>query len=193
MKYLVYFLVFSLFAMSSSSPLAAQRASQGFDCGFCEFLMFTIYGYIAENSTQSEVTAIVDKICNYIPTQYTEVCTQFIAIYAPDIIMFIMRHETPEAICKQIGLCNATSLQSMQQCGDKIDSYRLCKASRFLKRRQPSLSVLQAVENTCELMDHKKSRFCNDAITREVISVLTENDGMSCDAICTSTLRGISA
>jgi len=78
--------------------------------------MFSIEGYLSENSTEAEVQAVVEKICNYIPAQYTELCDELIATYAPDIVEFMLRHESPQKICDSIGLCNSTVHLSPSYC-----------------------------------------------------------------------------
>jgi hypothetical protein len=42
------------------------RQNSDFDCGFCEFIVSFIYGYLTTNSTESEIVHTVDGICNYV-------------------------------------------------------------------------------------------------------------------------------
>src|SRR5690348_13552654 len=46
--------------------------SDSYECPFCELVMFTIYSYITENSTQQQVQTVVSEVCNYVPTNDAE-------------------------------------------------------------------------------------------------------------------------
>ncbi len=56
----------------SSLPLVTPSVPGSFDCGFCEFIITLIYGFIAENSTEQQIIEVVDGICTYVPTSLTE-------------------------------------------------------------------------------------------------------------------------
>ncbi len=73
-----------LFWVFMSCALLAHAAQSGaqlpklipqvgaFECGFCEFIIFTAYSYITANTTESEIATIVAGICSYVPASYQE-------------------------------------------------------------------------------------------------------------------------
>lgn len=61
----------------NSLVIQSKIEIQGFDCSFCEFLLFLIYGYITENSTEQDIVHIVDGICAYVPANFTQIVKTF--------------------------------------------------------------------------------------------------------------------
>ena len=74
--FLLFVLGSNLFVSTANAVKLAQQKPSGFklpirqtgdfDCGFCEFIVTFIYGYLTFNSTESEIVHTVDGICNYV-------------------------------------------------------------------------------------------------------------------------------
>lgn len=52
-----------------------------FECGFCEFIIFTAYSYITANTTESEIASIVAGICSYVPASYQQLVSLVLRVY----------------------------------------------------------------------------------------------------------------
>jgi hypothetical protein len=73
-----------------------------FQCGFCEFIIFSIYGYLSENSTEKTIIQTVDGICNYIPANYenlVSVCSLKMRNGFFFLLFFLFRHTRFFMIC----------------------------------------------------------------------------------------------
>jgi len=84
-------------------------SARSYECGFCELVMYTIYTYLTQNSTESEIANVVQQICAYVPTNEESFCKSIISTYGPEIVELIVQKETPDQICLQLGFCNATA------------------------------------------------------------------------------------
>jgi hypothetical protein len=61
-------------------PRSALTA-RSYECGFCELVMYTIYTYLTQNSTESEVANVVAQICDYVPNnEEAFVCNLFLLL-----------------------------------------------------------------------------------------------------------------
>jgi len=81
--------------------------------------MYTIYTYLTQNSTESEVANVVAQICDYVPTNEEAFCKSIISTYGPEIIELIVQKETPDQICFQLGFCNSTQTSETNELWKK--------------------------------------------------------------------------
>jgi len=150
--------------------LSDRHGVCSFQCGFCEFIIFTIYGYLSENSTEKTIIQTVDSICDYVPASYASLCDSFIGSYGPEIIQLLIKKESPTTICTQIGICNSTS--------NALGS----SSSSFYNQSFSTLEDTQKLEcMICHLLsEHQKSSL---QIDEKVDGKLKNNDPAS---ICSS-------
>jgi len=91
-------------------PPTLSPTADSFDCGFCEFIITLIYGFVAENSTESQIITVVDGICAYVPNSLSALCDSFIDEYGPTIIYLLLQRESPSFVCTILTLCNDTTV-----------------------------------------------------------------------------------
>lgn len=73
-------------------------------CEGCVFITNIIEKIVFSNKTIDEIEKNVEKICNIV-LKYSIICDNIVEKYIPLIVILIKEKETPETICKQIGLC----------------------------------------------------------------------------------------
>jgi len=79
------------------------------DCDICYVILGIIASFVSVNSTQSEIAAIVAKVCDYVEESYKSFCVDMIETFGPMIIELLVQKEPPLYICSAIGFCNETS------------------------------------------------------------------------------------
>ena len=67
---LFLFLIITVSTLSLNNVVDIKTAlTPGiYECGFCEFVIFTIYTYVTSSSTESQIATVVDEVCNYVPS-----------------------------------------------------------------------------------------------------------------------------
>eukprot|EP01117_Protostelium_nocturnum_P001472 TRINITY_DN11778_c0_g1_i1.p1 TRINITY_DN11778_c0_g1~~TRINITY_DN11778_c0_g1_i1.p1 ORF type:complete len:147 (-),score=36.95 TRINITY_DN11778_c0_g1_i1:40-480(-) len=94
-QFLVALFVFSMFAQAQST----------YTCAICEIVLYTAKGYLSESSTEQQIAAVLKKVCDYVPSNYTSVCGALVETYGPEIIKDLLDHQDPEQICESIQFC----------------------------------------------------------------------------------------
>jgi saposin len=74
-------------------------------CEICELVVNLIKQAAGANSSEAEVQAILDKICDLFPDTLKEECTAFVNEYGPQIIQLIVKNIDAKTICGDIDLC----------------------------------------------------------------------------------------
>jgi len=76
------------------------------DCSDCTQLVQWIESWVAQNSTETEITLYLETVCTLIPG-YTTLCDQIIENELPVIIQYLENNESPSTVCGQIGVCSS--------------------------------------------------------------------------------------
>jgi hypothetical protein len=64
-----------------------------------------IDGYLQQNYTQAQITKQLEVACALSPAPFRAQCDAFVDYYAPLIISYIAKYESPASACAQLGLC----------------------------------------------------------------------------------------
>lgn len=83
------------------------RMNSGLECTVCEYALGWVEKEIAGNFTVSKIEGALEKVCGILPKSYTSLCDNLVESYTPEIINFILQKESPDVICKMIGLCSS--------------------------------------------------------------------------------------
>jgi len=76
------------------------------DCSDCTQLVQWIENWVAQNSTETEITLYLETVCTLIPG-YTTLCDQIVENELPVIIEYLENNESPSTVCGQIGMCSS--------------------------------------------------------------------------------------
>ena len=77
-------------AVLSLSVQAATIRPKGELCQICQFAVASAEAYIAQNSTEAEVEAFLDRLCDVLPAEFSSGCTGFVNEYLPKAVHFIL-------------------------------------------------------------------------------------------------------
>ncbi|XP_043094635.1 surfactant protein Bb isoform X2 [Puntigrus tetrazona] len=89
-------------------------------CNFCVFLIKTIESMLPKEKTEEAIVNLLDKICDYVPSQYKDTCNNFIEKYGKQLVDLLLSSLSPKAICSALGLClfqeTPLSLSDCESC-----------------------------------------------------------------------------
>ncbi|XP_062575849.1 prosaposin-like isoform X2 [Saccostrea cucullata] len=78
-------------------------------CEVCEMILNYLDEALKENKTVAAVEALLDQVCNFLPTTFKEECDTLVAQYGPVIAQLISQLMDPKKICEEIKLCASKS------------------------------------------------------------------------------------
>merc|ERR1739848_211251 len=116
--------------------LDASAPKAGVACMVCEYAMNELEKVISDKSTEAEVIAAVEQVCNLLPASYAAKCDALVEQYGNEIIELLIHAADPSTVCTLIGLCSSTQKEDeeesqiiMEQAddGDCKDENQWCK------------------------------------------------------------------
>eukprot|EP00731_Ephydatia_muelleri_P017923 Em0010g1021a len=84
---------------------SAKGNGSAFLCVLCEYVMKELDSILAENATEAEVQAALNKVCSLIPKSLTSYCDSMVAKYTPQIIKLLLEDTDPRMVCTRLGVC----------------------------------------------------------------------------------------
>eukprot|EP00818_Percolomonas_sp_WS_P005429 CAMPEP_0117448824 /NCGR_PEP_ID=MMETSP0759-20121206/7611_1 /TAXON_ID=63605 /ORGANISM="Percolomonas cosmopolitus, Strain WS" /LENGTH=427 /DNA_ID=CAMNT_0005241245 /DNA_START=17 /DNA_END=1300 /DNA_ORIENTATION=- len=84
-----------------------QMGESNDNCAMCKYIVGEVEQYA--NSSREELEHRLIKACELLPGQLEQLCDTVILLYGPQILDYILTYETPEIVCKQVGLCPKTA------------------------------------------------------------------------------------
>ncbi|XP_051967769.1 prosaposin-like [Xyrauchen texanus] len=76
-------------------------------CTFCLFLIKTLESMLPKERTEEVIVKLLEKICDYLPAQYKDMCDKFIETYGKKLIDLLVSSAPPHTICAALGLCHS--------------------------------------------------------------------------------------
>jgi saposin len=70
--------------------------------------MREVQSLITTNSTEQEIVAALEKVCEILPSTVEVACKSFVEIYGPAVVEMIIAELDPAQICTQLGLCSSS-------------------------------------------------------------------------------------
>eukprot|EP01133_Synstelium_polycarpum_P002475 gene2475-2816_t len=74
-------------------------------CPVCTYLVSRVETYVAANSTEAEMIALLDKVCKDLGSKYSGICDSMVSVYLPEIVIYIENGHTAPEICTELQLC----------------------------------------------------------------------------------------
>jgi len=122
------------------------------ECEVCQFILGEIEKYIQGNSTEHQITAIVEQICTVLPKSYGGICKAFIDQYAKQIIESLVDKFPPRAICQQIGVCKKNSANKIKRSNAVVCAvckYIVGEIEKYVTDNSSASQIIHTVEKIC--------------------------------------------
>jgi len=74
-------------------------------CQLCQWAISAIEAYLAQDTTEDELSRVFQELCTVLPGNYAEACENFVLVYMSEAVGFIIDTFTPPFVCSKIGFC----------------------------------------------------------------------------------------
>ena len=149
------------------------RVDNNIECSLCEYALEWVEKEIAGNYTESKIESALNKVCSLLPKSYDSMCENLVNNYTPEIINYIIQKESPDVICSQLGVCQA----SLEALPDNFDGRKTFGKCIHPVRNQEQCGSCWAFSASEVLSD----RFCI-ASHGKIDVVLSPQTLVSCDS-----------
>ncbi|KAH9498380.1 hypothetical protein Btru_008134, partial [Bulinus truncatus] len=159
-----------------------RKETSGPACALCEFVIQELDNILAENSSQAQIEAALDKICTHMPSSLTEECHDFLKTYGPLILQMLIERVQPQKICTAIKLCPSQPGPLLKT--SKVNSGPECAICELILKYLEALmtensteeQIESALYKVCSLLPATVQRDCTRFVsnyTSELVSLLS--------------------
>lgn len=90
-------------------------------CAVCTYIVTAAEGYIANNATESDILAFLEKDCELLGIKsWVATCQGTIATFGPEIIQLVIDKQPADVVCTEIGLCSNSSAPAVAAPAPKV-------------------------------------------------------------------------
>ena len=94
---------------------SSEKVGSSFLCPVCTVAISYLENYITANSTEAEITSLVENLCNVLPSVLALPCDAFVEEYGPHLINWLVNKEPPGQFCSTIGLCSKSKMAATSE------------------------------------------------------------------------------
>jgi saposin len=153
---------------SAANPSVLQKVQgisadvQGSEeCVLCEFVLKELDQMLANNASEAEILAALDKVCSVFPDTLQVQCRDFVDMYGKSILELLLQELEPSTICRALGLCpqkhEFNQINGEEECA-------ICKTIVIYMR---SLLSKNATEQEIEKVLAKVCNFVPDTMKQD--------------------------
>jgi len=85
--------------------VATTPSNAGPKCQACQWAISAMEAYFAQDTTTDELSRILQELCTVLPGDYAETCQNFVLVYTPQALGWMIDNLTPPVVCEQISFC----------------------------------------------------------------------------------------
>jgi len=171
-------------------------------CALCVEVTTFAENYIANNKTEANIIEALKKVCDYVPSLYTDQCKAILPFLVDSIVQKLLAEEPPKKICEQLSLCTNTT-RTLEQYSS-LDKCNVCKDSvavidHFITKNSTEQEIIKVTEKVCQYLPSSYQPICvlvfeqygAEIVTQLVAKVLDPTQ--VCDAVhlCTEQQQQI--
>lgn len=158
---------------SVAAPVKKVSSSPNdFKCAACEYIAHLAEEFVAENRTEAEIIAFVDKVCTFLPSSLGKECDAIVQTYGPTIVQYLLNKEDPQTLCSQIGLCarkaavSAPKKASPNSLVCPLCEYVVGYLEKLITENSTETEITHLVEEICNVAPSSLRNEC-DALIEE--------------------------
>jgi len=148
----------------------AARASNGIGCDFCVGIVNMIEEFLAKQSTEEEIIALVDKLCDLTVEPIKSICDTIVADYIPQIITWINQGITNLKICNKLGFCEDVNASLRRANGISCTMCQtiVAQVEKIMVDTKVESEIIALVEKLCDKFPSPYSTLCNSLVEQYV-------------------------
>ncbi|XP_077529784.1 prosaposin [Haemaphysalis longicornis] len=125
------------------------------ECTFCEYALHFIQNELVANATETEVEAILEKLCSKLPKNLADECAAFVEEYGPAVMVLIAQEIDPSIVCVAIKACPKGGLKKQSDLKLKLNTCAGCTSAityieQALKKAENDQEVAKQLANVCD-------------------------------------------
>lgn len=162
---------------------SAKRSVEGEDqavCSICTMVATYVEQWVAQNQTEAQIIAQLQSFCTNLGPLAPE-CNSFVATYAPQIISWAEKKETPQVICQQIGACTtarklvrANAVKQLQRSDKRSEEQGVCQVcelvvtyvEQLISQNNTVNEIEQKVDAMCALLPSPLNGVCVNLVNQ---------------------------
>jgi saposin len=168
--------------------LKAMPVKSSAECILCKFVAAKLDDMLAQNATQQEIQAALDKVCSFLPSTVGAECKQFIDEYAAEILQILSQELNPSMICTALGLC--TSKEQLKKLHSNGEACEICTLvatylKNMLKDDTTDQEIIDALKKGCNYLPSQIASECTAIVSeygKTVLQLIANSDPK---ALCT--------
>ncbi|NXX85596.1 SAP protein, partial [Urocolius indicus] len=82
------------------------KPADGF-CDICKMVVAYADKELEKNATTTEIEALLEKVCHFLPESVSDQCVQFVEQYEPVVVQLLAEMMDPTFVCTKLGVCEA--------------------------------------------------------------------------------------
>uniref|UniRef100_A0A8C9G7Y9 Prosaposin n=1 Tax=Pavo cristatus TaxID=9049 RepID=A0A8C9G7Y9_PAVCR len=93
-------------ANKSPQQPVVVKPTGGF-CDICKMIVAYADKELEKNATTTEIEALLEKVCHFLPESVSDQCVQFVEQYEPVVVQLLAEMMDPTFVCTKLGVCGA--------------------------------------------------------------------------------------
>ncbi|XP_065912710.1 uncharacterized protein [Dysidea avara] len=89
----------------------------GVECDLCLYVTKYLDAFLDSNSTIEEIIEVLEQVCNVLPSDIQDTCTDLLNEFGYEIIDRILVGQTPHVICSELKLCSSITKAANELMG----------------------------------------------------------------------------
>uniref|UniRef100_A0A1E1X7J6 Putative saposin n=1 Tax=Amblyomma aureolatum TaxID=187763 RepID=A0A1E1X7J6_9ACAR len=123
------------------------------ECTLCQYALHFIQNELVDNSTETQVEAVLENLCTKLPVGLAKECKAFVDEYGPAIMVLIAQEIDPSIVCVAIKACPKDGPK--KQSDLKLSECASCATAvsyieKMLKSAKNDQEVAKQVANACD-------------------------------------------
>ena len=157
--------------LCTAEEVAIRRNANGITCTLCTTVVSAIEKAMTSTTVESEIIALVEKLCAKIEAPYSTLCNSLVEQYIPTIMQWLEQGLEKIEICQKIGLCATLTRKpngiTCTLCTKVVDAVEKAMVSTIVESE-----IIALVEKLCAEIPAPFSTICNSLVEQYVPQIM---------------------
>lgn len=136
-------------------------------CELCELVVQQVEKLLDSNRTRAHIKEALDKVCDLLPSKYSQKCKSFVETYADLVITLMETEGDPKIICMALGCCSSRKLQIVNL---NSESCEVCKMimtylDSILGQNATKQKIEDGLQKICTFLPPSAQDQCHTLVT----------------------------
>jgi saposin len=149
------------------------------ECDLCEQVVTQVLDMVKDKKTEDEIKSALERVCSYLPSSMSAKCKNFVDTYTDLLISLITQELTPQEVCQELGLCQAT-IKKPEPVNDlecDLCDQVVTQVLNMVQDQKTEEAIKEALDKVCDYLPSSWEAKCQNFVntyTDILISLLTQ-------------------